>query len=170
VNPLVHSSEPTGWSAAVGPEPAGGRDAAVGPRPAARGLVGAALITVGLLSLLVLAVVTTPALLDRFGNPEVDVAISLCDGLHCPAITEEDRLALGELLADDPDVRKVVFETASEAHARAVEMFADEPQLVATFDDVDLASSYRIHLVPGADAERVAARYRTYPGVEEVTM
>jgi cell division protein FtsX len=151
-------------------EPVGGRDAAGGRPPPARGLGGALLISVGLLALLVLTVVATPAVLERFRSSEADVAIYLCDGQECPPITDEDRDALGRLLADDPDIHEVVFETPSEAYERAAEMFEDEPQLVATFDDVDFVASYRIYLVPGTEAERLVSRYGTHPGVEVVTV
>lgn len=112
------------------------------------------------------------AQLDVLGAPEgaQPVAVFLCDGRNCAAISEDERDRLRGELEGNPDVLQVTFESKQDAFHRFREEFADQPDLVRSVSPDALPSSFRVLLSADAEAERFADRYRSREGVQEVVV
>lgn len=107
---------------------------------------------------------------ERLGFDEDSrrVAIHLCDGQRCPTISADDRAALDEALAADPDVLDVTRETPAEAYERFVEAFPDNPEITATMDLDTVPRPLRLTIGADSDASSVVERYLDFEGVEDV--
>lgn len=110
--------------------------------------------------------------LDVLGAPEgaQPVAVFLCDGRNCPAISEDAREQLRGELEGNPDVLQVTFESKQDAYRRFREEFADQPDLLASVSPDALPPSLRVLLSADANAEAFADRYRSRQGVEEIAV
>ncbi len=95
---------------------------------------------------------------------KVQVTIFLKDD-----ITDEQRNALGQALANDPLVKQpVIHETKVQAWLKFQTMFKDAPDLVAATKPDALPESYRVQLKNPKQYNQVALEYTGKDGIEEI--
>jgi hypothetical protein len=99
----------------------------------------------------------------RPGDPPVDLTVFLLDD-----VTPAQRTAIQEALERHPDVEEVDFETKEEAYERFVEIFGDNPDLVAGVTAAAMPESFRVDVGDGGDAGEVGGIVSGMPGVDAV--
>lgn len=128
-------------------------------------VVAAAALGVGSLT------VGTPAV-DVLGEPADarEVAVFLCDGRTCDAVTAEQRETLRAELEADTSTIRVSYESKEDAYARFRDEFADQPDLVGSVSPDALPASFRVLVAADTNVEAFADAYRTRAGVEDVVI
>ncbi len=96
----------------------------------------------------------------------IEVSIFLCDGQRCPEITPEQQAELESQLEAEPVVQSVAFESKEQAYTRFVELFDNQPDLIATLDEGVLPASFRVKLTDPERFAVIADRFDAFPGVE----
>ncbi|MEV0719172.1 permease-like cell division protein FtsX [Asanoa sp. NPDC050611] len=156
-----------------------GRAMAIGRRQRRRrtivvGGTGAAVIAaLGVANLLApTPVETVPARFASLVNPLCespagDTATDLSVFLTAD-VTDRQRAAVNELLQHDPAAGTVRYESRDQAYAQFKALFSDAPALVTGVDASELPESFRVKLVDGAQADRVANKAKNAPGVDDV--
>lgn len=99
---------------------------------------------------------------------QIEVSIFLCDGQRCPEITPEQQLDLEAQLNAEPIVNTVSFESKEDAYTRFVELFDNQPDLVATLNPGVLPASFRVKLTDPERFAVIADRFDAFPGVEAI--
>ncbi|MPZ74719.1 MAG: FtsX-like permease family protein [Nitriliruptorales bacterium] len=96
---------------------------------------------------------------------EVEISIFLQDN-----ITEEQRTSIFNDLDNDPLVATngVIYESKEQAYENALQIFANDPELVKTVRPETLPASFRVKLNDPEQFEAVASRFRGVPGIDEV--
>ena len=83
-------------------------------------------------------------------------------------VTDEQRTALDQALANDPLVADYDHETQEEAYAQFRELFADQPDLVEATDPESLPESFRVRLTDPEQFERISQTYSEFEGISEI--
>jgi cell division transport system permease protein len=83
-------------------------------------------------------------------------------------ITEEQRTALDQRLANDPLVASYDYETRDEAYQKFGTLFADSPELVEATNPESLPESFRIRLVNPEQFGLIDEQYTGTPGIDEI--
>lgn len=99
---------------------------------------------------------------------QIEVSIFLCDGQRCPEITPEQQIDLEAQLNAEPIVNTVSFESKEDAYTRFVELFDNQPDLVATLNPGVLPASFRVKLTDPERFAVIADRFDAFPGVEAI--
>jgi cell division transport system permease protein len=99
---------------------------------------------------------------------QIEVSIFLCDGQRCPEITPEQQIDLEAQLKAEPIVNTVSFESKEDAYTRFVELFDNQPDLVATLNPGVLPASFRVKLTDPERFAVIADRFDAFPGVEAI--
>jgi cell division transport system permease protein len=94
---------------------------------------------------------------------KVEVTVFLRDDA-----SSEEIQALGQRIAEIPEVDQVFFENRQEAYATFQELFRDNESLVQNVDASALPQSYRIKLVDAADFPVIRARLAGDPAIDEI--
>lgn len=103
------------------------------------------------------------------GGPQ-GVAVFLCDGSECDAITSAQREELRAALEADPATVSVTFESKQDAYARFSDQFADQPDFLDGVTAEQLPASFRVLVAADVNTEAFAARYQTRPGVHSAVV
>jgi cell division transport system permease protein len=111
---------------------------------------------------------------ERVLNAQVEISIFLVKG-----IPEEQKNSIEQMLHDNPLVKEVIFESQEEAYKKALEQFANDPEILKTLTPTTLPPSFRVKLYDPQKYEAVASEFCSpteagdtechgVPGVEEV--
>jgi cell division transport system permease protein len=82
--------------------------------------------------------------------------------------SSEEIQALGQRIAEIPEVDEVFFENRQQAYATFQDLFRDNESLVENVDASALPQSYRIKLVDAADFPVIRARLAGDPAIDEI--
>ena len=117
------------------------------------GLMGTGLLIAGMIS----------DMKDIFYD-KVQVSIFLADD-----VTDEQRSAIEQQLADSPEVAAYIYESKDEAYARFQQQFSQQPELVQNTPADALPESFRVELVNPERYEVIAAEFPNgQDGVDQV--
>src|SRR4051812_17033423 len=95
---------------------------------------------------------------------KVQVSIFLADD-----VTDEQRSAIEQQLADSPEVATYIYESKDEAYARFQQQFSQQPELVQNTPPDALPESFRVELVNPERYEVIAAEFPNgQNGVDQV--
>lgn len=96
-------------------------------------------------------------------RPDTDVAVYLQ-----PTASDREVAAIGARIEADADFSEVTYMDQEEAYAHFRELFADQPELIATVTADILPPAYFVNLVNIADAPSLRAELAETPGVYQV--
>jgi cell division transport system permease protein len=95
---------------------------------------------------------------------QVEVSIFLLD-----SISEGQRQSLQRDLLENPVVEDVLYESKEEAYEHFQEIFADDPDVLATVTPEVLPASFRVKLTDPQQFAVIQSQFAGYPGVDEVS-
>lgn len=87
-----------------------------------------------------------------------------------PKATAEQSQAIEQQLATMPEVKSVDHYDHDEAYAEFKEMFKNSPEEIQSVTPADLPTSYRVVPKRAEDAQFIADRFRSSPGVIDVAL
>ena len=95
---------------------------------------------------------------------QVEVSIYLLD-----TISEAQRASLERDLLANPVVDNVLYESKEDAYEHFQEIFANEPDVLASVTPDGLPASFRVKLTDPQQFAVISSQFATYPGVDSVS-
>lgn len=106
------------------------------------------------------------AQVDKIRNlyyDQIQVSIFLAED-----ITDEDRAALDQALANDPLVSSYYFETQEDAYQQFQSIFSDQPELIEAVGPESLPESFRVQLHDPEQFPEISLQYAQLAGISEI--